>query len=68
MNSSENFGSACRVAIIASLVIEGSWWPVWDEWVTQLDSDRVPAREPGGSKLTIIEDAPGSYVRVRSAA
>jgi polyhydroxyalkanoate synthase len=47
---------------------QGSWWPVWDEWVTQLDSDRVPAREPGGGKLTIIEDAPGSYVQVRSAA
>jgi len=46
----------------------GSWWPVWDEWVTQLDSDHVPAREPGGGKLTIIEDAPGSYVRMRSAA
>jgi polyhydroxyalkanoate synthase len=46
----------------------GSWWPVWDEWVTQLDSDHVPAREPGGGKLTIIEDAPGSYVQVRSAA
>jgi polyhydroxyalkanoate synthase len=46
----------------------GSWWPVWDEWVKQLDSDRVPAREPGAGKLTIIEDAPGSYVRVRSAA
>jgi polyhydroxyalkanoate synthase len=46
----------------------GSWWPVWDEWVTQLDSRRVPAREPGGGKLTIVEDAPGSYVRVRSAA
>src|SRR6202043_2293758 len=26
----------------------GSWWPVWDEWITQLASDRVPAREPGG--------------------
>jgi len=24
--------------------------------------------EPGGGKLTIIENAPGSYVRVRSAA
>jgi len=46
---------------------QGSWWPVWDEWVTRLDSDRVPAREPGGGKLTIIENAPGSYVRVRSA-
>jgi polyhydroxyalkanoate synthase subunit PhaC len=47
---------------------QGSWWPVWDEWVTRLDSDRVPAREPGGGKLTIIENAPGSYVRVRSTA
>jgi polyhydroxyalkanoate synthase subunit PhaC len=47
---------------------QGSWWPVWDEWVTQLDSGRVPAREPGAGKLTNIEDAPGSYVRVRSAA
>jgi polyhydroxyalkanoate synthase len=43
----------------------GSWWPVWDEWVTQLDPGHVPAREPGGGKLRIIEDAPGSYVRVR---
>ena len=25
----------------------------------------VPAREPGGGKFTPIEDAPGSYVRVR---
>ena len=47
---------------------QGSWWPVWDEWITQLDSGRVPAREPGGGKLTIIEDAPGSYVRVSPAA
>ena len=47
---------------------QGSWWPVWDQWITQLDSGRVPAREPGGGKLTIIEDAPGSYVRVSSAA
>ena len=43
----------------------GSWWPVWDEWVTQLDPGRVSAREPGGGKLRIVEDAPGSYVRVR---
>src|SRR5207302_82715 len=47
---------------------QGSWWPVWDEWITQLDSERLPAREPGGGKLTIIEDAPGTYVRVSSAA
>jgi polyhydroxyalkanoate synthase subunit PhaC len=47
---------------------QGSWWPLWNEWVTQLDSGRVSAREPGGGKLPIIENAPGSYVRVRSMA
>jgi polyhydroxyalkanoate synthase len=47
---------------------QGSWWPVWDEWVAQLDSARIPARAPGGGRLPIIEDAPGSYVRVRSMA
>jgi polyhydroxyalkanoate synthase subunit PhaC len=47
---------------------QGSWWPLWDEWVTRLDSERIPAREPGGGKLPVIEDAPGSYVRVRSMA
>ncbi|MGV7219046.1 PHA/PHB synthase family protein [Bradyrhizobium sp. UFLA05-112] len=47
---------------------QGSWWPVWDEWVTRLNDERVPAREPGGSYLPVIEDAPGSYVRVRAVA
>jgi polyhydroxyalkanoate synthase subunit PhaC len=47
---------------------QGSWWPLWNEWVTQLDAGRVSAREPGGGKLPIIENAPGSYVRVRSMA
>ncbi len=47
---------------------QGSWWPVWDSWVTRLDDVRVPAREPGGGNLPVIEDAPGSYVRVRAVA
>jgi polyhydroxyalkanoate synthase subunit PhaC len=47
---------------------QGSWWPLWDEWVTQFDAGRVPAREPGGGNLPVIDDAPGSYVRVRSIA
>ena len=44
---------------------QGSWWPVWNEWITLFDEGRVPAREPGGGELPIIENAPGSYVRVR---
>ena len=44
----------------------GSWWPDWIEWIKSHGADEVPAREPGGGKLTPIEDAPGRYVKVRS--
>ena len=27
---------------------------------------KVPAREPGGGKLTLLGDAPGEYVRVKA--
>ncbi len=43
----------------------GSWWPHWDEWLARRSRGRkVEAREPG-RVLGAIEDAPGSYVRVR---
>jgi polyhydroxyalkanoate synthase len=45
---------------------QGSWWPLWDEWVTPFDLGRVSPRSPGDGRLAPIEDAPGSYVRVRS--
>jgi polyhydroxyalkanoate synthase len=45
---------------------KGSWWPHWDEWVTQFDGGLVPLRVPGDGKLPVIEDAPGSYVRMRA--
>ncbi len=45
--------------------IAGSWWPDWQRWVTALGKEQVPARVPGDGKLTPIEDAPGSYVKVR---
>ena len=45
----------------------GSWWPEWDKWVDQYGGGEVPARQPGDGKLKAIEDAPGSYVRVRAA-
>lgn len=43
----------------------GSWWPHWLEWIKAQAPKQVPAREPGGGVLTPIEDAPGSYVKVR---
>jgi polyhydroxyalkanoate synthase subunit PhaC len=45
--------------------IAGSWWPDWHRWVTSLSKEEVDAREPGEGKLKPIEDAPGSYVKVR---
>jgi polyhydroxyalkanoate synthase len=44
----------------------GSWWPDWLEWLKSQDSEMVPARKPGGGKLKPLEDAPGSYVKVKS--
>ena len=44
---------------------KGSWWPHWHRWVMKQDDDMVAARQPGGGKLNAIEDAPGSYVRMR---
>ncbi|SEF03870.1 polyhydroxyalkanoate synthase [Rhizobiales bacterium GAS188] len=44
----------------------GSWWPVWDEWVSEHSGGLVKARQAGTGALKPIEDAPGSYVRVRA--
>jgi polyhydroxyalkanoate synthase len=45
--------------------IAGSWWPDWHRWITALDKTTVPARVPGDGKLKPLEDAPGSYVRLK---
>ena len=43
----------------------GSWWPDWIDWIKKQDNAMVPARQPGNAKYQPIEDAPGSYVKVR---
>ena len=43
----------------------GSWWPDWIEWIKQQGGEMVPARQPGGGKYQPIEDAPGSYVKMK---
>src|ERR1700754_851016 len=45
---------------------KGSWWPNWREWLGYIDAEEVPARSVGTEALPPIEDAPGSYVRVRA--
>jgi polyhydroxyalkanoate synthase len=44
----------------------GSWWNDWNKWLSALSGPKVPARVPGTAGLPAIEDAPGSYVKVRS--
>ena len=44
----------------------GSWWNDWDKWLSAKSGAKVPARVPGEGGLPAIEDAPGSYVKVRT--
>jgi polyhydroxyalkanoate synthase len=44
----------------------GSWWPDWLDWLKAQAGETVPARKIGDGKLKPIEDAPGSYVKVKS--
>ncbi len=44
----------------------GSWWPDWLEWIKTQNAETVEARVIGAGKHKPIEDAPGSYVKVRS--
>ena len=44
----------------------GSWWPEWAGWIKKRAGARVEARIPGSGGLKVLEDAPGSYVKVRA--
>lgn len=48
---------------------EGSWWPDWQEWVTSNKyadpATQVAPRDPSKGKLSVIEAAPGSYVKLK---
>jgi polyhydroxyalkanoate synthase len=45
---------------------KGSWWPDWFAWLERQAPARVPARAPGGDRLSPIGDAPGTYVKIRA--
>jgi polyhydroxyalkanoate synthase len=42
----------------------GSWWPHWRSWLREHAGELVPARTPKDA----LDDAPGAYVLVKSAA
>ena len=45
----------------------GSWWPEWYKWVARKSGAKIAARVPGDGALEVLEDAPGSYVKVKAA-
>jgi polyhydroxyalkanoate synthase len=47
----------------AALQHAGSWWPEWTKWLDGYGGGEVPAREVKDG----LEDAPGSYVKVRAS-
>ncbi len=44
---------------------DGSWWEDWGKWLKRRGGGQVPARIPGKGPLKAIENAPGSYVKIR---
>jgi len=51
----------------AAKYVNESWWPSWEKWIGRYGGGDVPARKPGDGRLKPIEDAPGSYVRVKAS-
>ena len=42
---------------------EGSWWPLWEKWLSKKSGKKVAARLPGSSpKHPVLGSAPGTYV------
>ena len=44
----------------------GSWWTDWQDWVVTLDGEQTDARDPAKGKLKVLEEAPGSFVKMRA--
>ncbi|HKA76862.1 MAG TPA: class I poly(R)-hydroxyalkanoic acid synthase [Pseudolabrys sp.] len=59
-------GSSVETWLKSATEHAGSWWPDWVDWLREQGAEKVPARKIGAGKLKAIEDAPGSYVKVKS--
>lgn len=45
---------------------DGSWWPLWQEWITQRSGTLKPQRtELGNATYPPLGPAPGNYVMAR---
>ena len=45
---------------------KGSWWPDWDRWMSTKSGTKIAPRIPGDGKLRVLDDAPGTYVKIKS--
>ena len=54
--------------VAAAKATPGSWWPHWRAWLAARAGEAKPvkARPPGCRRVKAIENAPGSYVRVKA--
>jgi uncharacterized protein YijF (DUF1287 family) len=64
--TNETLPSAVEDWIAGAAEQPGSWWPHWAKWLRAQSGPLVPARNPAKGKLKPLEDAPGSYVQVKS--
>lgn len=42
---------------------DGSWWPLWDQWLSKRSGAKIAARAPGADGRGILAPAPGTYVK-----
>ncbi len=45
---------------------EGSWWPLWGNWLKKRSGRKVKARIPGDSTHPVLCEAPGTYVALKA--
>ncbi|MDG2451866.1 MAG: class I poly(R)-hydroxyalkanoic acid synthase [Paracoccaceae bacterium] len=46
----------------AAMRHDGSWWPRWEGWLSQISGAKQAARAPNASNDPALGDAPGTYV------
>jgi polyhydroxyalkanoate synthase len=47
--------------------IPGSWWPDWSKWLAAFQGERrLPPRVAGSARFSVIEPAPGTYVKQKA--
>ncbi|MET1256253.1 class I poly(R)-hydroxyalkanoic acid synthase [Aliikangiella maris] len=65
LNQIDSLNMAPKEWVKNAKKVEGSWWLDWAKWMQERNNQQVAARIPEQGPNTVIEDAPGSYVKQR---